>query len=59
MKYNLFLDVSRSLLMALFLNTHPFPPILLMKSIHNLTWKANEKLSQALYSIEFFIHKLA
>jgi hypothetical protein len=45
-EYNLCLDVARSLAMTLFLNTHTFSPMLLMKSIHNLTWKAKEKLSQ-------------
>jgi hypothetical protein len=56
-EYNLCLDVARSLPMALFLNTHTFAPMILMKSIHNLTWKAKAKLSQAQSSVEFFIHK--
>jgi hypothetical protein len=56
-EYNLCLDVEMSLPMALFLNTHTFSPMLLMKSIHNLTWKAKVKLSQAQSSTEFFIHK--
>jgi hypothetical protein len=46
-EYNLCLDVARSLPMALCLKTHTFYPMLLMKSIHNLNWKAKEKLSQA------------
>jgi hypothetical protein len=46
-KYNLCLDVARSLPMALCFNTHTFAPMLLMKSIHNLTWKAKAKISQA------------
>jgi hypothetical protein len=58
-EYNLCLDVARSLPMALCLNTHTFSPMILMKSIHSLTWKAKAKLSQAQYSTEFFIHKPA
>jgi hypothetical protein len=45
-EYNPCLDVAISLSMALFFNTHTFSPIILMKSIHNLTWRAKEKLSQ-------------
>jgi hypothetical protein len=29
-----------------FASTHTFDPMILMKSIHNLNWKAKEKLSQ-------------
>jgi hypothetical protein len=54
---NLFLDFVRSLPMALFLNTHTFSPIILMKSIHNPTWKDKEELSQAQSLEELFIHK--
>jgi len=45
-EYNPCLDVSRSLPMALFFNTHTFSPIILMNIIHNLTWRAKAKLSQ-------------
>jgi hypothetical protein len=58
-EYNLFLDVARSLPMGLFFNTHTFSPIILMKSIQNLTWKAKAKLSQVQYLAEFFMHKPA
>jgi len=56
-EYNLCLDVARSLPMALCFNTHTFAPMLLMKSIHNLTWKAKAKLSQVQSLVEFFMHK--
>ena len=46
-EYNLCLDVARSLRIPLCFNTHIFSPMILMKSIHNLTWKAKAKLSQA------------
>jgi hypothetical protein len=58
-EYNLCLDVTRSLPMALYFNTHTSAPMILMKSIHNLTWKAKAKLSQVQSSTEFFMHKLA
>jgi hypothetical protein len=51
------LDIARSLPMELFLNTHNFSPMLLMKSIHNLTWRTKTKLSQVKSTIEFFMHK--
>jgi hypothetical protein len=58
-EYNPCLDVTRYLPMALLLNTHTFSPMLLMKSIHNLNWKAKANLSQVQSSTEFFMHKKA
>ena len=58
-EYNLCLDVARSLPMAILFNKHTFSPMILIKSIHNLTWKAKAKLSQVQSSAEFFMHKLA
>jgi hypothetical protein len=56
-EYNLCLDVARSLPMALFLNTHTFSAMILMKSIHNMTWKDKTKLPQVQYLVGFFMHK--
>jgi hypothetical protein len=45
-EYNPCLDVARSLSVAILFNTQTFAPMLLMKRIHNLNWRAKENLSQ-------------
>jgi hypothetical protein len=56
-EYNPCLDVSRSFPVILCFNTHTFSPMLLMKSIHKLAWRAKAKLSQAQSTAELFMHK--